>query len=81
MLVHMYRGKVRILTEVAVPFGQPSTCPARAVRALLAALAEAGRSTGPLFVRIDRHGRITAQAAAQIVERAGHENPLSGTGL
>lgn len=97
LLVHMYRGKVRTLTEVAVPFGQkPSTCPVRAVRALLAALAEAGRSTGPLFVRIDRHGRIappmvragkpigdpsgriTAQAAAQVVERAGQDAELPG---
>ena len=97
LLVHMYRGKVRTLTEVAVPFGQkPSTCPVRAVRALREALAEAGRSSGPLFVRVDRHGRIappmlragkpigdpsgriTAQAAAQVVERAAEDAELSG---
>lgn len=31
---------------------------ASAVRALLAAMADAGRTSGPLLVRIDRHGRI-----------------------
>ncbi|MGV9776955.1 tyrosine-type recombinase/integrase [Streptosporangium sp. NPDC003464] len=38
----------------------PATCPVRAVRALLAAMADAGRTGGPLLVRIDRHGRLAA---------------------
>ncbi|MFE2581143.1 tyrosine-type recombinase/integrase [Streptomyces sp. NPDC059378] len=84
-------------TEAAVPFGSnPSICPVRAVRALREAMDEVGRTNGPLFVRIDRHGRIeppmyrhgvpigdsagrlTAQAAAQVVERATEAAGLDG---
>lgn len=55
----VYRRKFKRHDEVAVPYGSnPATCPVRAVRALLAALAAAGRSSGSLFVRVDRHGRI-----------------------
>jgi site-specific recombinase XerD len=70
---------------VAVVYGSnPATCPVRAVQAWLAALAEAGRTEGPLFLRIDRHrqlgrapsgrgaadGRITGQGVAMVVRRA-----------
>jgi len=59
LLVTVYRKKVKQFTEVAVPYGRvPATCPVRAVRAYLAALAEVGRTSGPLFIRIDRHGRV-----------------------
>lgn len=93
----MYRKKIRAFSGTAVPYGSnPTTCPVRAVRALREALAEAGRTEGPLFVRIDRHGRIappmfrrgvpigepsgrlTAQAAAQVVERAAEAAGLEG---
>jgi integrase len=71
--------------EVAILYGSdPNTCPVRTVRAWLAALAEHGRTTGPLFVRIDVHGnlgrvptgrgsadgRLTGQAVAIVVQRA-----------
>ncbi len=97
LLVQMYRGKVRKLTEVAVPYGSnPATCPVRAVLPLIAAMREAGRDQGPLFVRVDRHdrlappmlrrgepigdpqGRLTAQAAAQVVERVADAAGLVG---
>lgn len=70
---------------VAVPYGtNPATCPVRAVQAWLAVLAEHGRTAGPLFLRVDRHGvlgrapsgrgaadgRITGQAVASVVRRA-----------
>ncbi|MGV9532446.1 tyrosine-type recombinase/integrase [Streptosporangium sandarakinum] len=59
LLVTAYRRKIKKFTEVAVPYGRvPATCPVRAVRDLVAAMAEAGRTAGPLLVRIDRHGRI-----------------------
>ncbi|GGQ11266.1 integrase [Streptosporangium pseudovulgare] len=59
LLVNIYRRKIKKFTEVAVPYGRvPATCPVRAVRDLVAAMAEAGRTAGPLLVRIDRHGRI-----------------------
>jgi len=93
----VYRRKVKSFSDTAVPFGSnPSTCPVRAVRALREALAEADRTEGPLFVRVDRHGRIappmhrhgvligdnsgrlTAQAAAQVVERAAEAAGLEG---
>ncbi|MEV5792675.1 tyrosine-type recombinase/integrase [Streptomyces sp. NPDC052192] len=93
----VYRRKVKAFSDTAVPFGSnPSTCPVRAVRALREALADAGRAEGPLFVRVDRHGRIappmfrrgvpigdaagrlTAQAAAQVVEQAAEAAGLEG---
>ena len=93
----VYRKKIKAFTDSAVPYGSnPTTCPVRAVRALREALAEVGRTEGPLFVRIDRHGRIappmyrhgvpigdssgrlTAQAAAQVVERAANAAGLEG---
>jgi site-specific recombinase XerD len=71
--------------SIAIPYGSdPAACPVRAVQAWRAALAEHGHTTGPLFVRIDRHGtlgrapsgrgsrdgRLTAQAVALVVRRA-----------
>jgi site-specific recombinase XerD len=59
LLVTIYRRKIKRHTETAVPYGaNPATCPVRAARALLADMAEAGRTSGPLLVRVDRHGRI-----------------------
>ncbi|MFJ9376822.1 site-specific integrase [Streptomyces sp. NPDC101455] len=100
----VYRKKIKAFTDTAVPYGSnPATCPVRAVRALREAMTEEGCTEGPLFVRIDRHGRIappmyrhgqpigdsagrlTAQAAAQVVERvaeaAGLEGQWSGHSL
>lgn len=58
-VVSIYRVKMKKFTESAVPYGKnPATCPVRALRALIIAMNEAGRTEGPLFVRIDRHGRI-----------------------
>lgn len=58
-LVSIYRVKLKKFTESAVAYGtNPATCPVRALRALIGAMREAGRTEGPLFVRIDRHGRI-----------------------
>jgi site-specific recombinase XerD len=69
---------------VALPYGShPETCPVRVAQAWRALLAEHGRTAGPLFVRIDRHGqlgrtptgrgdadgRLTGQAVALIVRR------------
>ncbi|MDX2708090.1 tyrosine-type recombinase/integrase [Streptomyces sp. PA03-6a] len=57
--VAIYRVKMKKFTDTAVPYGtNPSTCPVRALRALVAAMREEGRTDGPLFVRVDRHGRI-----------------------
>ncbi|MEU8364942.1 tyrosine-type recombinase/integrase [Nonomuraea sp. NPDC048882] len=36
----------------------PATCPVRAVRAYLAGLAQTGRTSGPLFVRIAKGGHV-----------------------
>ncbi|WP_246144733.1 site-specific integrase [Actinacidiphila oryziradicis] len=93
----VYRLKVKAFTDTAIPYGSnPATCPVRALRALREAMTEAGRTDGPLFVRVDRHGRIappmyrrgvpigdssgrlTAQAAAQVVERAADAAGLEG---
>jgi site-specific recombinase XerD len=99
----LYRRKIRAFTDNAVLYGShPATCPVRAVLAYLDMLAEAGRS-GPLFMRIDRHGRLappltrkgqpiggpdgrlTAQAAGQVVarlaDRAGLDGEWSGHSL
>lgn len=59
LIVTMYRRKIKAFTESAVPYGKdPMTCPVRAVRALIEAMATEGRTSGPLLVRIDRHGFI-----------------------
>ncbi|WP_217428745.1 tyrosine-type recombinase/integrase [Micromonospora maritima] len=75
-------GRGRI---VAVPYGSNiATCPVRSVEQWRTALAHHGRDTGPLFLRIDRHGRlghvatgkgdpdgrITGETVAAIVRRA-----------
>ncbi|XUL89727.1 site-specific integrase [Streptomyces galilaeus] len=93
----VYRRKLKAFTDTAIPYGaNPATCPVRAVRALREAMAEAGRTDGPLFVRIDRHGRvappmyrrgrpigdpsgrITPEAAADVVERTAAGAGLDG---
>jgi site-specific recombinase XerD len=57
--VPVYRRKLKKFTDVAVPYGKhPGTCPVRALRALVVALRAEGRTNGPLFVRVDRHGRV-----------------------
>jgi integrase len=59
LLVTIYRRKLKRHDECAVPYGSnPATCPVCATRTLLGALADAQRTEGPLFVRIDRHGRV-----------------------
>lgn len=97
MLVTIYRRKIKAFTEVAVPYGRiPASCPVRAVRTLLAALADVGRTSGPLLVRIDRHGRVappltrhgrtigdasgrmTADAAADVISRIAAAAELEG---
>ncbi|MEU6221926.1 tyrosine-type recombinase/integrase [Streptomyces sp. NPDC047022] len=97
LLVTVYRRKLKRHDEVAVPYGSnPATCPVRATRALLAALAAEARTAGPVFVRVDRHGRIappltrrgqtigatdgrlTAQAAADIVTRTANRAGYTG---
>ncbi|GIH20808.1 site-specific integrase [Rugosimonospora africana] len=51
---------------VALPYGShPDTCPVRVTQAWLALLATTDRTTGPLFVRVDRHGRLGRAAAGR----------------
>ncbi|MFC8408591.1 site-specific integrase [Streptomyces griseoincarnatus] len=95
--VTLYRKKVRKHTTNAILYGaDPATCPVRALRTYLAALEAAGRTGGPLFVRVDRWdrvappltrggrpigdpaGRMTAEAAAEVVERLAVAAGLSG---
>ncbi|MGI5397760.1 hypothetical protein [Streptomyces sp. CA-251251] len=55
----LYRKKVRKHTPNPVLYGSDgATCPVRALCAYLSTLASAGRIDGPLFVRVDRWGRI-----------------------
>lgn len=78
----------------ALPWGtHPHTCPVRTARAWLTTLADHHRATGPLLVRIDRHGRLgrvptgrgatdgrlTGQAVALIVRRAATAAGLDPT--
>ncbi|MGA5292216.1 tyrosine-type recombinase/integrase [Streptomyces pseudogriseolus] len=95
--VTVYRKKVRKHTTNAILYGtDPATCPVRALRAYRAALAAAGRTEGPLFVRVDRWdrlappmtrggrpigdpaGRMTAEAAAEVIERLADTAGLTG---
>ncbi|WP_406380773.1 tyrosine-type recombinase/integrase [Streptomyces sp. NBC_01618] len=95
--VTVYRKKVRKHTTNAVLYGtDPDTCPVRALRAYLAALAATGRTEGPVFLRVDRWdrlaapmtrggrtigdpaGRMTAEAAAEVIERLAVAADLTG---
>jgi integrase len=68
--VEVWRPKVHRDQPLGVPYGShPATCPVRAVRAYKARLTEAGHApTGPVFVRVDRHGCI-----ARPMRRRGRE--------
>ncbi|MEU9086936.1 integrase [Streptomyces sp. NPDC048357] len=60
LLYALYRPKVTTGQPLGVRYGShASTCPVRALRAYRQALLDHGHEpTGPMFVRIDRHGRI-----------------------
>jgi site-specific recombinase XerD len=59
--VRIYRKKVKKWQNVTVKYGQDeATCPVRALRAYLTALAAEGHTEGPLFMRIDRWGYLAA---------------------
>ncbi|MFG2306692.1 tyrosine-type recombinase/integrase [Actinacidiphila glaucinigra] len=60
LAVQVWRPKVNHEGPLGVPYGSnPATCPVRAVRAWRQCLIDHGRQpTGPVFLRIDRHGRI-----------------------
>ncbi|MFI1726401.1 tyrosine-type recombinase/integrase [Streptomyces sp. NPDC020489] len=60
LAVEIWRPKVNHEGPLGVPYGSnPATCPVRALRAWRHHLIETGRPpAGPLFLRIDRHGRI-----------------------
>ncbi|WPO69926.1 tyrosine-type recombinase/integrase [Streptomyces sp. KN37] len=96
-LLSIYRVKMKKYTESAIAYGtNPATCPVRALRSLIAGMREAGRTEGPLFVRIDRHGRVappmtrrgkpigdpsgrlTADAASDVIERLADAAGLEG---
>lgn len=52
---------------VAIPYGaNPDTCPVRTLRAWIGYLASQGHTDGPLFVRVDRHGRLGTAAAGRV---------------
>lgn len=55
----VYRRKIKAFTDNAILYGtDPATCPVRAILGYIDALAAEGRTGGPLFIRIDRHGRM-----------------------
>jgi hypothetical protein len=58
--IGVYRPKVTKDQPIGVPYGSnPSTCPVRALRHYRLLLQESGwQTTGPVFVRIDRHGVV-----------------------
>lgn len=59
IVVSVFRIKTGKLHDVAVPYAQdPSLCPVIAVLRWLSVLANHGRTSGPLFARINRHGHI-----------------------
>lgn len=68
-------------TVVKIPAGRdPELCPRRAVRAWTAFLAGRGLHSGPLFVRVDRHGNVGAACGGRYrdPERTGR---LSGQAI
>jgi integrase len=59
IIVSVYRMKTRKLHDVAIPHAQnTSLCPVLATLRWLSVLERLGRTSGPLFVRINQHGQI-----------------------
>lgn len=83
--LRVHRSKTHTTTTVALPFGSnPDTCPVRSLLSWRAAATEAGGDpSGPVFLRIDRHGnlgraangkgsrdgRMSAQAVGHVIKR------------
>ncbi|WP_069765974.1 hypothetical protein [Streptomyces sp. LUP47B] len=95
--VRVYRKKRKLWQTPDVPLDpDPELCAVRAVRALVAALAENDHHTGALFLRMDRwgylappmhrkgkpigdpDGRMTIEAASDIVQRSIERTGLPG---
>ena len=70
LLISVYRGKTRRHDEVAIPDAYAPLA-VEAINEWRTALAEAGRTTGPLFVRIDKHGHVGAPAYRTHRKREG----------
>jgi integrase len=69
-------------TVVKVPAGKdPELCPRRAVRAWTAYLAGKGIHTGPLFVRVDRHGNAGPACGGRYREGEERTGRLTGQGI
>jgi site-specific recombinase XerD len=61
LLVSLFRIKTVELQEIAVPYAKDTAlCPVTAVTRWLNCLDAAGRTDGPIFVRVDRHGNLAA---------------------
>lgn len=59
LTVSVYRRKTRTHQDVSVPYARdPDLCPVLATKEWLEFLAAQGRTEGPLFVRINRHGHL-----------------------
>lgn len=59
LTVSVYRKKLKRSDEVAIPYADDvALCPVLAVLRWKACLERHGRTNGPLFVRINRHGHI-----------------------
>ncbi|MEV6672848.1 integrase [Streptomyces sp. NPDC051162] len=79
----LYRPKVNNDQPLGVPYGAyPSTCPVRAMRAWARCLREAGRPlTGPIFLRIDRHGRIAHRMTRHGEDIGDPTGRMTGEGI
>lgn len=68
--------------KVAVPYGtDPLTCPVRLMRSYLAALAQRGITTGPLFRRIDRHGHVAGENSTPGAGRGSADGRMSDAAI
>ncbi|MFB8182662.1 integrase [Streptomyces sp. NPDC055966] len=95
--VAVYRKKRKLWQDVDMTLDpEPDLCAVRAVRALVAALADNGHTEGALFLRMDRwgylappmqrrgkpigdpDGRMTIEAASDIVQRSIERTGLPG---
>ncbi|GAA0439299.1 tyrosine-type recombinase/integrase [Streptomyces luteireticuli] len=81
--VEVYRPKVNKEQPPGVPYGSnPATCPVRALRAWRTCLITHGRTpAGPLFLRIDRHGRIAHRMTRHGKEIGDPDGRMTGEGI
>jgi site-specific recombinase XerD len=82
MQITVYRKKTRKMDDPVVKYRPGAAlCPVRAVVAWTQVLASGGRTAGPMFVRIDRHGTLAPQLTRNGVPIGSSDGRMTGQAI